>query len=791
MEPLSVTGLVGTCFSLLAILAKTIKSAHDLKSNFREVDSDLQHLLSRISTVQTSIQVLQRWLDTGPATLAKNHQLMITLEQSLDDCIAVVSAIEKHLTRLNFSAGSATAARTRLRHLWKADEIAKHKRTLGFQIQALTLLLQAMQMTVLEQQKLMAKDGNQKLLKQARDDASSYIDLTDDQSSILQGSMVTAGNGMDAFFDFDDLALDSQAYRAAFRSLLRKDRHSGLATVAANRQSSFEGRDISTANEMPEIHDPPQEIGEQIQQPLVSDGNTSDVETQSTISTEEATSSSGSPALYYVTKAVCLSQVGFGVVSENIVHKAPVGMWKIEINCAQRIRGPGFIDIEPNSFIRIKTQGTEGADIESQRSNRNSPYNEIFYIPHMSGRTKKLVLEIIETRIFGKDRLLGMITVNTAEYIQKHPRTGEYVPVTLDPNPPTEQLPMSDNTSCHGKPTFKVSFIPRYDIVIKPTNYEHTKLPPLSAGYDGIGPRTVILNETDALSFDSGFFIFKASLTHEPLPRANDPSQSELMGLMLFVFIDDNDYPSYSRSLFLQSTDEVERIGIGFVRNLRVSSVEFRICELSTRRNRIGKRWGKYNSVTTFRGKTLDILARSFSKPTTFNMQSLRDVEGKTALELSTFYLPAPADMPLPEADKGQLHVQILQAINLPVEGPGPRAGWGHGGAKETTFVVLKLNGTEVSRTRVELGRSPEWNQLFELDISSRILGDLRVSIMRFASISGSSNIGERKINLRGLEPSKLIDHELDMDDDGARLKLRLFFTPDSEEWNLKIEHRD
>ncbi|KAK4221953.1 hypothetical protein QBC38DRAFT_460922 [Podospora fimiseda] len=358
MEPLSITSLVGTCFSLLAVVAKTIKSLHDLRSNFREVDSDLRHLFSRISTVQTSVQTLQRWLDTGPATLQNNHQLMTALEQSLGDCIVVVSAIEKHLSRINFSVSSGTAAKARLKHLWKAEEVSKHERTLGYQIQALMLLLHSMQMTVLDQQKLMAKDDNQKLFKRARDDASSYIDLTDEHLSVLQGSMATAGQGMETAFEFDDLALDSHAYRAAFRLLLKKDRKSGLGTIAVDRQDPL-GRE-GAVGETTATHRPPPPKGNNEARRRV----TAPIK--------------GFPSLqylHYVTQAVYLFHVGFGMVGENTIHEAPPGMWRIEIKNAQDTQSPGFIDKNPNLFIRIKTNGIEAADTWIQRSNRNPAYN--------------------------------------------------------------------------------------------------------------------------------------------------------------------------------------------------------------------------------------------------------------------------------------------------------------------------------------------------------------------------------------------------------------------------------
>jgi len=77
--------------------------------------------------------------------------------------------------------------------------------------------------SVVEQQQLMAREETRMVLRRARDDASSYIDLSAEQASILQRTIDSGGPDPEAMFNFDDLALDSHAYRSAFRSLMRRE----------------------------------------------------------------------------------------------------------------------------------------------------------------------------------------------------------------------------------------------------------------------------------------------------------------------------------------------------------------------------------------------------------------------------------------------------------------------------------------------------------------------------------------------------------------------------------------
>ncbi|KAK3986467.1 hypothetical protein QBC44DRAFT_361546 [Cladorrhinum sp. PSN332] len=236
VDPFSATGLVASCFSLIACTAKAIKGLYDLKSKYDDAAADVGSLLSQISTIQSSVQILQRWLDSGPSTLQSNEQLRTTIGQALDNPLLVITAIEKHIASVNFSDGTIPA-RGRLRHIWEEGEVSRHQQNLDYQVSALSLLLQTIQLsTVTDQQRLITRQENQQLLRRARDTASSYIDFSDETVSVFHQSLATKDTEFDADFDFDALALDSPAYRAAFRALLLRDREDRRFERGARRE---------------------------------------------------------------------------------------------------------------------------------------------------------------------------------------------------------------------------------------------------------------------------------------------------------------------------------------------------------------------------------------------------------------------------------------------------------------------------------------------------------------------------------------------------------------------------
>ncbi|KAK4217587.1 hypothetical protein QBC37DRAFT_369704 [Rhypophila decipiens] len=149
-----------------------IKALHDLKSSFEDVAVEITHLLSQVSTIQSSVQLIQQWLNLGPPALQSNAELRDTIEQALEDCIVIISAFEKHVARISYSAGKVPA-KGKIRHLFDQEELTKNQQAMGYQMQALSLLLHAIQMTsVVEQQQLMAQKETRIVLKWIRDDAS-------------------------------------------------------------------------------------------------------------------------------------------------------------------------------------------------------------------------------------------------------------------------------------------------------------------------------------------------------------------------------------------------------------------------------------------------------------------------------------------------------------------------------------------------------------------------------------------------------------------------------------------
>ncbi|KAK3997782.1 hypothetical protein QBC44DRAFT_45574 [Cladorrhinum sp. PSN332] len=764
MDPASITGLVASCFSLLATTAKTLKGLHDLKSKYAEVETDVSHILARISTIQTSVQVLQRWIDTGPAALHSNDQLRTTIDQALDDCVVVVSAIEKHLGRIKYSAGLMPAS-GKIRHLWNEDEVAKNERGLGYQVQALTLLLQAIQMTsVVEQQRLISKDGNRKVLRRARDDASSYVDLTDEQLSMLQGTVASETTGMDTMFDFDDLTLDSHAYRAAFRSLLRKNQESKGKPPAAPSPTPADTQTIDTSSdsnltEMGVVSEPPYLSTSPGGHPV---SPSTDFDSQLAMNVGIAAHSAPgardtspgppetmTPTILNVKNEMTLSQLEFDVQADLAGQGVPIGVWRFHIKAAQGLQSGGLINRKPNTYICITAYDLTKVRTSVCQGNRNPQYDAVIYVPCMR-ETGIVYLQVMDARTLGGERELGMIEIDTSAFIKRDPHTGEYQAHDL------KQL-RSEGLRLFGKPNgilkYEVAFFPRIDAIITPSDH---RMLTSSNTDDKIESQTtrLSLDKMHKNGLDSGLLMFTLSL--ESLywnPRKMHKP------LSLYIFIDDVPYPFYKCSLQADEGD-YKKIGLVFIRELDFSFVTFQIHQ------------GPGFLVASAKMETLELLSSTLNKPTRIPMKKVADqtvMKGNfSRVTISTFYLPVRLQLGPRECvtNTGTVRVDVLSAAGIPT---GETAS-----AKAVSYAKFELNGKQIFRTTGERGMNPEWNQVFQLTTLSRISDDFRVQVFEGAGFL----IGEAGMDMKDLEPFQPTECELNIDGRSAQVRLRLLFSP-------------
>jgi outer membrane murein-binding lipoprotein Lpp len=144
MEPI---GLTASCLTIAGCAYTIIKDLHDLRAKYKHVEEVIDTLCVQVSTLRAAVTGLSIWMERKPLSAAQETNLRRELRQSLDACGTLISALQRHVSRVK--GGSDTlSARGKLRHILGEDDLKEFNRMLSLQVQALSFLVQVIQLCV-------------------------------------------------------------------------------------------------------------------------------------------------------------------------------------------------------------------------------------------------------------------------------------------------------------------------------------------------------------------------------------------------------------------------------------------------------------------------------------------------------------------------------------------------------------------------------------------------------------------------------------------------------------------
>ncbi|KAI0487063.1 G-protein alpha subunit-domain-containing protein [Xylaria cf. heliscus] len=146
------------------------------------------------------------------------HQLAGQLGNALDSFSPILLALAQHLDRYEGVGTGPMTARSRMGFLNCEREMTNLSILLDRQVNALNLLLQAIQcQTWAQQSDMIMQEENQSVLRLAQDCSSSLVGLEDVASFISENTAAISTE-----FEFDDVLRSTLLYQAAERSHLRQ-----------------------------------------------------------------------------------------------------------------------------------------------------------------------------------------------------------------------------------------------------------------------------------------------------------------------------------------------------------------------------------------------------------------------------------------------------------------------------------------------------------------------------------------------------------------------------------------
>ncbi|KAF2231074.1 hypothetical protein EV356DRAFT_472529 [Viridothelium virens] len=223
MDPASIVGIIGSVVGIADIVTRSIRRLSTLKTKFRDVPFLVTTLTGQLCTVQAALDQLSVWAARDLTTDTRYRKLATQVGDALDCFDPLIKALESRLDRIEGIGEGQVDLSRKVSFLWTEKELVDYLSLLDRQVNALTLLLQALQCkTFLEQEKIITESDGQTILRLARDRTSSIRGF-DDTSCYDNASLLSEDtNALSSRFDFDSILLSSNIYQAVQRSHLKQ-----------------------------------------------------------------------------------------------------------------------------------------------------------------------------------------------------------------------------------------------------------------------------------------------------------------------------------------------------------------------------------------------------------------------------------------------------------------------------------------------------------------------------------------------------------------------------------------
>ena len=224
MEPVSVIGLGGALLGIIDVLTSSVESLRNLQTRYKITHLRFWSVVGQLSTLKAALSQISEMIKSGPFARPHHQQLEADLKVSLDNCGALISVLDDQLQPSKGEETASLGTRRKIRFLWEEDSMNEFLDLLNNQINAIYILLTAIQCRSLyEQRNLLQSDENRKAVALVKDDTSSLLWLRDAESHASLRSISTRNSVMlDTVFDFDHEIFNSKVYNMAARSNMKR-----------------------------------------------------------------------------------------------------------------------------------------------------------------------------------------------------------------------------------------------------------------------------------------------------------------------------------------------------------------------------------------------------------------------------------------------------------------------------------------------------------------------------------------------------------------------------------------
>lgn len=145
MDPLAIFGGVGAAAGLIGIITKTVRHLSDLQTKYAESEMSIRQLIRQLMSIKASLSQIQEWTELNLSRAPRERELAEAFEISFEGCKEAMDAMADEVARLAQDAVAGDKRTMRMRYVWNEEAMKDHQGRLDRQVQALQLLLSAVQ----------------------------------------------------------------------------------------------------------------------------------------------------------------------------------------------------------------------------------------------------------------------------------------------------------------------------------------------------------------------------------------------------------------------------------------------------------------------------------------------------------------------------------------------------------------------------------------------------------------------------------------------------------------------
>ncbi|KAI6045089.1 tricalbin [Pisolithus marmoratus] len=503
-----------------------------------------------------------------------------------------------------------------------------------------------------------------------------------------------------------------------------------------------------------------------------------------------------------------------GVLSGVDQYVPPIGVVRLWLQRATDVKNvEAALGGKSDPYVRVLVNHIIKGRTEVINNNLSPEWDQIIYIPVHSLR-ESMFMEVMDYQHLTKDRSLGSVELHVNELAQESSKDTQYRYESIGKKEAQDPIKLDggNGQAFQGRLHYVAEFIPCLNLKNVQFDADENELQQAAKGVTDIDkaadsgghppsneerdvtvrhPVDDVQREEREGALANGT-VGKVE-TNPDGGETNDREEisglelakEELLkrqsGIIIFyilsgqlhkkarleVLLDDGYWPAFSTVKARSTHAQWQHIGEAFIKELDFGRVWLRLNESAE--------GDKDDIIAEWKGNAKPFVDATLGRRCTYTLTN--DDDKISTVVVETRYVPVPVKLEPRESinNQGVLRVELIGAKDLRSADRG---------GKSDPYTVFTLNGQKEFKSQMKRKTlNPEWNETFNVNVSSRVAADFTVEVFDWNQLEQAKSLGIGRIRLDDLEPLEAAERFIPLSSEKHGEKgvvhLRMVFQPE------------